>query len=231
MIKLVNVSKVYNSNSGKDKIVALDDVSLEIGKNEFVTVSGRSGSGKTTLLKMILREELPTDGKVFFADEETSKIKRSQLFKLRKRIGPVFQDYKLFPAKTVYENVSYVMEIMGAKDEEIGRDVDQVLGIVGLSERANAFPKELSGGERQKVAIARALINRPEVILADEPTGNLDPYNTSEIMKLLMKVYDLGTTVILATHDKEIINKLRKRVITLENGKVIRDEEKGRFVI
>lgn len=231
MIKLVNVSKVYNSNSGKDKITALDDVSLEVKDNEFAVICGKSGAGKTTLLKMILREELPTEGKVFFGNEEISRIKRSQIFKLRKRIGPIFQDYKLFSAKNVYENIAYVMEVMGAKDDEIKRDVEQVLGIVGLTDRVNAFPRELSGGERQKVAIARALINRPEVILADEPTGNLDPYNTSEIVKLLLKVYDLGTTVILATHDKEIINKLKKRVITLDSGRIIRDEEKGRFVI
>lgn len=231
MIKFENVSKIYNSSFNKEKIVALDDVSFNINKNEFVSISGRSGAGKTTLLKMILREETPTAGKIYFDNEEIEGIKNSHLFSLRKRIGTVFQDYKLFSTRTVYENIAYVMEIMGIKEEDIKRDVIQVLEIVGLTDRTNAFPKELSGGERQKVAIARALINRPEVILADEPTGNLDPYNTSEVIKLLLKIYDLGTTVVLATHNKEIINKLKKRVITLENGRIARDEEKGRFII
>lgn len=231
MIKFENVTKIYNSNFDKKPITALDSVSLNINRNEFVSISGRSGAGKTTFLKMILREEMPTSGKIYFCDDDICELQNSHLSGLRKRIGIVFQDYKLFPTKTVWENIAYVMEIMGAKDDVIQRDVEQVLGIVGLIDRVNSFPKELSGGERQKVAIARALINRPELILADEPTGNLDPYNTSEIIKLLLKVYDLGTTVILATHDKEIINKLKKRVVTLEDGRITRDEEKGRFII
>lgn len=231
MIRFENVSKIYNSRASMGQITALEDVCLNIEKKEFVSISGRSGAGKTTLLKMILREEIPTGGKIFFDHKDIGKIRKSRLSELRKRIGTVFQDYKLFPTKTVYENIAYIMEVMGAKDEDIKRDVNQVLEIVGLTNRINSFPKELSGGERQRVAIARALIHRPEVILADEPTGNLDPYNTSEIIKLLLKIYDLGTTVILATHNKEIINKLKRRVVTLENGRVIRDEEEGRFAI
>ena len=159
------------------------------------------------------------------------KIKKSQIPQLRRRIGTVFQDYKLFPSKTTYENVAYVMEVMGATDEEISRDVPQVLDIVGLTDRVDNFPRELSGGERQRVAIARALTHRPEVILADEPTGNLDPYHTFDIIRLLVKIYELGTTVILSTHDKGVINYLGRRVITLDKGKVIRDEEKGRFIL
>jgi cell division transport system ATP-binding protein len=231
MIKFENVSKIYNSRADESKIIALDDISFGIKENEFVSISGKSGAGKTTLLKLIIQEETPTHGKVFFAGEEISKVKRSQMPKLRRRIGIVFQDYKLFPSKTVFENIAYIMEVMGAGDEEIKRDVCEVLEIVGLSDRIKNFPKELSGGERQKVAIARALIHRPEVILADEPTGNLDPYSTSDVINLLLKIYNMGTTVVLATHNKEIINKLKKRVITLDCGRIIRDEEHGRFTL
>ena len=231
MIRFENVTKTYNSRFDKSPIIALNEVCFEIKEKEFVSISGKSGAGKTTLLKMILKEECPSEGRVFFDNEDVNKIRESQIPFLRRRIGTVFQDYKLFPSKTVCENISYIMEVMGADEKEINRDVDQVLNIVGLKNRANSFPKELSGGEKQKVAIARALIHRPEVILADEPTGNLDPYNTSEIVRLLTKIYDLGTTVILATHNKEIINKLKKRVITLENGRIARDEECGRFCL
>jgi len=183
------------------------------------------------LLRLLLAEEKPTRGRIFFDDKDLSKIKSSQLPQIRRKIGAVFQDYKLLPSKTVYENVTYVMEVIGASDEEIKRDAPQVLEIVGLEERVQNFPAELSAGERQRVAIARALVHRPEVILADEPTGNLDPYNALDIIRLLLKIHTLGTTVILATHNKEIINSLGKRVITLEKGRVIRDEEKGRFIL
>jgi cell division transport system ATP-binding protein len=226
MISYKNVTKVYPNGT-----IALDDVSFEIKPNEFVSIAGRSGAGKTTLLKLLLAEEKPTSGQIFFDDRDLSKIKSSQLPQVRRKIGAVFQDYKLLPSKTVYENVTYVMEVIGAPDEEIKRDVPQVLEIVGLEERVQNFPAELSAGERQRVAIARALVHRPEVILADEPTGNLDPYNTLDIIRLLVKINELGTTVILATHNKEIINSLGKRVITLEKGRVIRDEEKGRFIL
>lgn len=226
MISYKNVTKVYPNGTA-----ALDDVSFEIKPNEFVSIAGRSGAGKTTLLRLLLAEEKPTRGRIFFDDKDLSKIKSSQLPQLRRKIGAVFQDYKLLPSKTAYENITYVMEVIGVSDEEIKRDAPQVLEIVGLEERVQNFPAELSAGERQRVAIARALVHRPEVILADEPTGNLDPYNALDIIRLLLKIHELGTTVILATHNKEIINSLGKRVITLEKGRVIRDEEKGRFIL
>lgn len=231
MISIQNITKIYPSHLGNSPNIALDDVSFEIGEKEFVSLVGKSGAGKTTLLKLILAEEKPSQGKIFFEGQDVHRIKKSQLPLLRQRIGTVFQDYKLFPSKTTYENVAYVMEVMGASEKETKRDVSQVLELVGLTERADNFCRELSGGEKQRAAIARALIHRPDVILADEPTGNLDPYHTFDIIKLLIKIYELGTTVILATHDKEVINSLGKRVITLGQGKVVRDEERGRFIL
>ena len=232
MIKINNVSKIYSARcNGNNPCVALEDVSFEIGKPEFVSIVGKSGAGKTTLLRMILAEETPTKGRIFFEGQDVHKIKKSQLYKLRRRIGTVFQDYKLFPKMTTFENVAYVMQAVGAADEEIKKDEPQILNIVGLAERVDNFPSELSGGERQRVAIARALIHRPDVILADEPTGNLDPYNTFDIIRLLIKIHEMGKTVILSTHDKEVINSLGKRVITLEDGRIVRDEERGRFIL
>ena len=224
MIKFQTVTKIYPFNT-----IALDNVSFEVQPKEFISIVGKSGSGKTTLLKLLMAEEKPTRGRIFFEDQDIHKMKKSRLPRLRRKIGTVFQDYKLLPSKTAFENIAYVMEVMGASDKEIERDVPEVLEGVGLADKANNFPLQLSGGERQRVAIARALIHRPEVILADEPTGNLDPYNTSDIIKLLLRINELGTTVILATHNKGIINSLGRRVITLENGKVVRDEEKGKF--
>lgn len=231
MISVQNITKIYPSKSGKKPTVALDNVSFKINGTEFISIVGKSGAGKTTLLKLILAEEKPTKGQIFFNDLDIHKIKKSQLPHLRQRIGVVFQDYKLFPSKTTYENIAYVMEIIGAREEEIQRDVPQVLEIVGLAEKADNFPNELSGGEKQRAALARALIHRPDIILADEPTGNLDPYNAFDIIRLLNKIYELGTTVILATHDKEVINSLKRRVITLDEGRVVRDEERGRFIL
>ena len=231
MISIQNLSKIYSSKHSPDPTVALNDVSFEIGEKEFVSLVGKSGAGKTTLLKMILAEEKPSQGKVVFEGIDVHDIKRKHLPKLRQKIGVVFQDYKLFPFKTVCENVGYVMEVMGAKEEDINRDVPQILELVGLKDKMCNFPKELSGGEKQRVAIARALIHRPDVILADEPTGNLDPYHTRGIIKLLLKIHGMGTTVVLATHDKNVINSLGKRVITIDNGKIIRDEQKGRFIL
>jgi len=225
MVKFENISKIYPPNT-----IALDDVSFEIKEKEFISIVGKSGAGKTTLLKLLLVEEKPSQGKIFFDDQDLSLIKSKDLPFLRRKIGAVFQDYKLLPSKTAYENVAYAMEVIGASGFEIARDVPEVLKIVGLTERVNNFPAGLSGGERQRVAIARALIHRPEVILADEPTGNLDPYNTLEIIRLLLKINELGTTVVLATHNRDIINRLEKRVITLEEGRVVRDEEVGRFI-
>jgi len=231
MISIKNISKIYPSKSGEKPTVALDNISFEITRPEFVSVVGKSGAGKTTLLKLILAEESPTQGKILFDGLDVNKIKKSHISRLRQRIGVVFQDYKLFPFKTIYENVAYVMEVMGAEEKEINRDVLQILELVGLADRVNNFPAELSGGEKQRAAIARALIHRPEVILADEPTGNLDPYNASDIIRLLNKIYEFGTTIVLATHNKGVINSLGKRVITLDEGKVIKDEKRGRFIL
>lgn len=230
MISIQKVSKIYPSRISQEPTYALDDVSFDIGEKEFVSIVGRSGAGKTTLLKLILAREAPTQGNIIFEGEDVNQIRKSQLPHLRQRIGVVFQDYKLFSSKTAYENVAYIMEVMGADEKEIQRDVPQILDLVGLADKMNNFPDELSGGEKQRVGIARALIHRPDIILADEPTGNLDPYHTHGIVELLTKIYKMGTTIILATHDKAVINKLGKRVITLENGKLIRDEEKGKFI-
>ncbi len=226
MLKFQNVTKIYPPNT-----LALDNVSFEVNQKEFVSIVGKSGAGKTTLLKLLLAEEKPTQGRIFFQGQDIQKIKPEKLPELRRKIGSVFQDYKLLPNKTAYENIAYTMEVIGAPDSQITRDVPEVLEIVGLTERANNFPVQLSGGEKQRVAIARALIHRPEIILADEPTGNLDPYHTLDIIRLLLKINEMGTTIILATHNKDIINYLGKRVITFHQGRVIRDEEKGRFVL
>jgi len=232
MIKFQNITKTYSSHAKRGQsTVALENVSFEIQPQEFVSIVGKSGAGKTTLLKLLLAEEVPTYGRVFFEDDDVHKILPERLPDLRRRIGAVFQDYKLLSAKSAYENIAYAMEVIDVSDKEIRRDVPQVLEVVGLEEKATNFPAELSGGEKQRLAIARALIHRPQVILADEPTGNLDPYHTLDIIKLLYKINQMGTTVILATHDKETINRLGKRVITLEKGKVIRDEERGRFIL
>lgn len=225
-IAFERVSKVYPPGS-----VALEDVSFSIDQGEFVSVVGKSGAGKTTLLKLLLAEEKPSSGRVLVDGGNIAEIPRSHLPDFRRKIGMVFQDYRLLPHKTAYENIAYVMEVMGAEEEEIARDVTEVLRIVGLSDRSDHFPDQLSGGEKQRVAIARALIHRPGVIVADEPTGNLDPYHTRDIIHLLLKINELGTTIILATHNKEVINRLGKRVLTLDQGRLIRDEQKGRFVI
>lgn len=226
MIKFQNITKIYPPHAA-----ALDNVSFEVKPREFVCLVGRSGAGKTTLLKLLLAEEKPTSGSIFFDNQDVRKIKSKHLHELRRKIGAVFQDYKLLPSKTAYENIAYAMEVIGASDSEIVKDVAEVLDIVGLTKKAYNFPAQLSGGERQRVAIARALIHRPEVILADEPTGNLDPYHALDIIRLLLKINEFGTTIILSTHNREIINSLGKRVITLNEGKIIRDEKKGRFIL
>ncbi len=225
MIQFENITKIYPPN-----IVALEDVSFEVKKGEFVLIVGRSGAGKTTLIRLLLREEEPTEGKIFFEGEDVFSISKKRLPSYRQKIGVIFQDYKLLSTKNVYENVAYAMEVMGAHEAEIRRDVPKVLELVGLEDKAYNFPAELSGGEKQRTAIARALIVRPEVLVADEPTGNLDPYHTKDIIDLLQKINSLGTTIILATHDRAIVNSLEKRVITLEKGKIIRDEEKGELL-
>ncbi len=226
MIYFDKVSKIYSPTS-----IALEDVSFSIAPKEFISLVGQSGAGKSTLLKLLLAEERPSDGKVFFESNDIHALERHELPKLRRRMGVVFQDYRLLPHKTAYENVAFAMEAAGKSDEDISHDVPQVLELVGLMDKAWHFPHELSGGEKQRVAIARAIVIRPDLIIADEPTGNLDPLNTREIIHLLEKINSLGTTVILATHDKEIINSLERRVVTLEKGKLVRDEQRGRYVL
>ena len=217
MIYFNNVSKVY-----KDA-VALDDVTVTITAGEFVSIVGHSGAGKTTLTKMILADAVPTDGTVFFESLNVHKLKNKDLTKLRRRIGVVFQDFKLLPNKTAYENIAFAMEAVGKTDSEIASDVPHVLELVDLHNRLHHFPNQLSGGEQQRLAIARAIINQPELIIADEPTGNLDSINIHEIVQILKKINDLGATVILATHNRGVIDSVGGRVITMENGKIIRD--------
>ena len=228
MINFLNVSKVYNGDS---IATALEDINFKINAGEFVVLVGKSGAGKSTIVKLLIGEELPTKGRVVFGHLEVNRLFAKDLPKLRRQMGIIFQDFRLLPRKTAHENIAFAMEVEGLSQKEIAELVPQVLDIVGLADKAKNFPHELSGGEKQRVAIARAMVNRPALIVADEPTGNLDPMNTWEIIKLLAKINDLGTTVLLATHSKDIINNLGKRVITLENGKVIRDQEKGRYIL
>lgn len=226
MIKFQNVSKIYHPNT-----VAANDVSFQVQEKEFACLVGKSGAGKTTLLKLLIAEEKPTRGSIFFEGQDIGQFSARDLSLFRRKIGVVFQDYKLLSSKTTFENVAYIMEVMGASEEDIGRDVPKVLELTGLAERTGNFPEELSGGEKQRAAIARALIHRPKIILADEPTGNLDPYQTRDIIKLLIKINEGGTTVILATHNKDIVNSIGKRVITMEDGRIVRDEKEGRFIL
>ena len=212
MIKFINVTKTY-----PDGTTVLQDVSFEIKEGEFVSIVGKSGAGKTTLVRLILGLEIPTSGEVFFKGVNMASADSLKVQEMRRMVGGVYQDYKLLPKKTVFENVSYIMQIEGKTNEEIEQEVPRVLEIIGLRDKVNNFPNELSGGEQQRLAIARALVNRPDIIIADEPTGNLDPYNTYEVISLLQKINQAGKTIILSTHDREVINKLGKRVITIEN--------------
>jgi len=225
MIKFENVTKKYSAS-----ITALDDVSFEIEKGEFVSIVGRSGAGKTTLIRLLLREEKPSSGKIFFNDKDIFTIAEADIPDYRQQIGVVFQDYKLLPSKNVYENIAYAMELIGATNQDIAKDMPKILDLVGLNDRAENFPKELSGGEKQRVAIARALAVHPQVIVADEPTGNLDPYHTKDIIDLLIKINGFGTTIILSTHNKGVIDSLKRRVITLDGGKIIRDDKEGSLI-
>ncbi len=226
MIYFNNVSKFY-----KNDLVALDDVTLTIGSGEFISIVGHSGAGKTTLIKMIMAEESPSQGTVFFESIDVNKLKNMSLTKLRRRIGVVFQDFKLLPNKTAYENIAFAMEAVGKTDEEIASDVPHVLELVDLGNRIFHFPYQMSGGEKQRLAIARAIVNQPELIIADEPTGNLDPVNTYEVIQILKKINDLGTTVILTTHNRGVIDSLSKRVVTMEKGKIIRDDKDGKYIL
>jgi len=226
MIYYDRVSKQYADNS-----VALEDVSFSVEPGEFISIVGHSGAGKTTLVKMLLAEERPTAGAVFFESMNVHDLPLSKIGHLRRKIGTVFQDFRLLPNKTVYENVAFAMEAAGRTEEEIHSDVPHVLELVDLIDKVNNFPSELSGGEQQRVAIARAIVNQPDVIVADEPTGNLDPVNTFEVVQILKKINDLGTTVILTTHNKGVIDSLKKRVITMDRGRVIRDDREGKYIL
>jgi len=226
IIHFDNIKKVYSGNS-----IALDGVTLDIGENEFVSIVGHSGAGKTTLLRMLLAEERPTDGKVYFNELDVHSLSRKSITDFRRKIGMVFQDFRLIPTKTAYENVAFAMEACGRDDREIELDVPHVLDLVDLGNKIWNFPSQLSGGEKQRLAIARAIVNQPEVLIADEPTGNLDPVNTHEIAQILKRINDIGTTVILTTHNKGVIDSINGRVITLENGKIIRDAENGKYII
>jgi cell division transport system ATP-binding protein len=226
MIYFDKVTKKYSDDS-----LALHDVTFTIEPREFVSIVGHSGAGKTTLLKMILAEEKPSSGGVYFQSVNIHSLKRNNINKFRRKIGAVFQDFRLLPYKTAYENIAFAMEVAGKTDEEIASDVPYVLELVDLSDKMDNFPHELSGGEKQRVAIARAIVNHPDIIIADEPTGNLDPINTYDIVQILKKIHDMGTTVILTTHNKGVIDSLGKRVITMDKGKIMRDDSHGKYVL
>lgn len=226
MIYYDKVTRVY-----PDKSVALENVSFGVEPKEFVTIVGHSGAGKTTLMKMLIAEDRPTTGSVFFESTDISRLSKREVSKLRRRIGTVFQDYRLIPGKTVYENIAFAMEASGRTDAEIASDVPHVLELVDLGHKIWNFPKELSGGERQRVAIARAIVTQPDIILADEPTGNLDPTSTYEIIRILQKINDLGTTIILTTHNKGVVDTVKGRVLTMEKGRIARDDKDGKYVL
>ncbi len=226
MIYYDRVSKIYADSS-----VALEDVSFSVEPGEFISVVGHSGAGKTTLIKMLLAEERPSQGTVFFESINVHELPLYKMNHLRRKIGTVFQDFRLLPNKTAYENVAFAMEAAGRPEEEIRSDVPHVLELVDLADKANNFPDEMSGGEQQRVAIARAIVNQPDVIVADEPTGNLDPTNTFEVVQILKKINDLGTTIILTTHNKGVIDSLKKRVITMDRGRIVRDDREGKYIL
>ncbi len=223
MISMRNVSKIYVPN----KPPALDDCTVEIEQGEFVFLVGHSGSGKSTFIRLLLRELLPSKGQIVVAGQDLTKMKSWKVPYLRRNIGCVFQDFKLLPNKTTYENIAFALEVIGRSKHVIRTQVPEVLRLVGLDEKMESYPDELSGGEQQRVSIARAFVNRPPLLLADEPTGNLDPATSLGIMSLLNRINKTGTTVLVATHDREMVDSMRKRVIALEGGKVVRDQDRG----
>lgn len=225
MILLDRVSKSYSKRGG----TALERISLHIEPKEFVVVIGTSGAGKSTLLKLLTREERPTSGKIVVGGIDYNKLKDRDIPYLRRRIGVVFQDFKLLPNKTVFENVAFALEIIGVSTKEIKHTVPKVLNIVGLKTKADSYPRELSGGERQRVAIARAIVRQPKILIADEPTGNLDPKHAWDVIAVLEKINKYGTTVILTTHNQEIVNKLKRRVIQIDHGKIVSDRATGGY--
>ncbi|MFW0837738.1 MAG: cell division ATP-binding protein FtsE [Candidatus Komeilibacteria bacterium] len=226
MIKIKNVTKAYSPGDA-----TLKNVSLEIKSGEFVSLVGQSGTGKTTLVKLIIAEEKPTDGHIIVGGWDITYIPAYEVPYLRRQIGVVFQDFKLLPKLTVYENVAFALETCGASKHKITHTVPQVLRIVGLENKMDRYPAQLSGGEQQRVVIARSLVHKPKLLIADEPTGNLDSINTKEIIDLLLKINEIGTTVMLVTHNREVVNNLKKRVVTMDQGEIISDQSRGRYVL
>lgn len=225
MIYFDKVTKKYSD------IAALEGVTLSIAPKEFVSIVGHSGAGKTTLLKLLLAEERPSEGNVFFESVDVNDLPSSALHHYRRKIGMVFQDFRLIPNKTAYENIAFAMEAAGRSDEEIESDVPYILDLVNLADKAHHFPSQLSGGEQQRIGIGRAIINQPEVIIADEPTGNLDPINTYEVVEILKKINELGTTVVITTHNKGVVDAVGRRVVTMDRGKIVRDDTEGKYVL
>jgi cell division transport system ATP-binding protein len=226
MIHYDKVSKIYS-----DRSVGLDGVTFSIEPKEFVTIVGPSGAGKTTLMKMLIAEDVPTHGTVYLESVNIHRLSKREVSKLRRRIGTVFQDYRLIPNKTVYENIAFAMEASGRSDSEIAADVPHVLELVNIESKIWNFPNQLSGGERQRVAIARAIVTQPDIVIADEPTGNLDPTNTYEIIRILQKINELGTTVILTTHNKGVVDTVGGRILTVDKGKIIKDDKHGKYIL
>lgn len=226
MIRFKSASKFYPPNT-----TALKDISLHIKSGEFVSVVGQSGTGKSTLIKLLTAETKTSKGRIIVGGWDITDIKYSEIPFLRRQIGVVFQDFKLLGGKTIFENIAYALEVCGSPRKRINEIVPQVLRIVGLEEKAHRYPRQLSGGEAQRVAIARSLAHRPKILLADEPTGNLDSFNTREIINLLLKINEFGTTILLVTHNREVVNNLQKRVITLDRGTIVSDQVKGRYVL
>lgn len=226
MIKITNISKRY---VGKNKI--LDSVNLHINPGEFVSIVGQSGAGKTTLVRILIGEERADQGQVVVGDWDITKISKLEVPHLRRQIGVIFQDFKLLPKKTLEENVAFALEVCGSTPGKIKKVVASVLKIVGLEDKKNRYPHEVSGGEKQRAAIARALVHQPRILLADEPTGNLDTINAGEIVDLLLRINNFGTTVILVTHNKDIVNRLQKRVITMDKGLIVSDQQKGKYLL
>ena len=222
MIVFENVSKMYDQN-----VPGMMDASFHIEKGEFVFLVGPSGSGKSTLIKLVLKQLEPTDGRILVAGRNLHTLRRSKVPLLRRNIGCVFQDFKLLPNKTVYENVAYALEVVGEHRRSIRRKVPEILNLVGLADKTNSLPHEVSGGEQQRVSVARAFVNHPPLLLADEPTGNIDPETSIGIMQLLLRINRTGTTVVIATHDREMVDRMRRRVIALDGGRLVRDERRG----
>ncbi|WP_291582839.1 cell division ATP-binding protein FtsE [Clostridium sp. UBA6640] len=224
MIEFKNVTKVYNNN-----VLALSNLNIEINKGEFVFLVGPSGAGKSTFIKMLLKEVDPTAGSVVVTGTDITKLSHRQIPYYRRKIGVVFQDFRLIPTLNVYENVAFALRVIGASEREIHKKVPMVLSMVGLSKKHKSFPHELSGGEQQRISIARAIVNSPALLIADEPTGNLDPDTSLEIMDIISDINRAGTTVVMATHAKDIVDSMKKRVIAIEKGTVARDEERGKY--